>query len=83
MNWVDTLDIKNWANRRDCQETLPQLVRKLIRATSNSIKSIKFPSGDNVLIGGWDGLLEVTQETEYLPSGISVWEFGANKDWFR
>ena len=80
MNWVDTLDIKNWANRRDCQETLPQLVRKLIRATSNSIKSIKFPSGDNVLIGGWDGLLEVTQETEYLPSGISVWEFGANKD---
>ncbi|MBU1052233.1 MAG: hypothetical protein KKC46_00195 [Proteobacteria bacterium] len=80
MIWIDTLDIRSWANRRACQEALPQLVRKLIRATSHSIKSIKFPSGDNVLIGGWDGILEVTEETEYLPSGISVWEFGANKD---
>lgn len=80
MNWVDTLDIRNWANRRDCQETLPLLVRKLIRATSNSITNIKFPSGDNILIGGWDGILEVKDETEYLPSGVSVWEFGAGKD---
>lgn len=80
MNWVDTTDLRNWANRRDCQETLPQLVRKLIRATSESIKSIKFPSGENVLIGGWDGILVVTEETEYLPLGISLWEFGANSD---
>lgn len=80
MKWIDTLDIRDWANRRDCQETLPQLVRKLIRATSDSIKSIKFPSGDNVLIGGWDGILEVTEGTDFLPSGISVWEFGANKN---
>ena len=80
MNWVDTTDIRNWADRRDCQETLPQLVRKLIRATSNSIKSIKFRSGENVLISGWDGILEVTEQTEYLPLGISLWEFGADKD---
>ncbi len=80
MNWVDTTDLRNWANRRDCQETLPQLVRKLIRATSESIKSIKFPSGENVSIGGWDGILVVTEETEYLPLGTSLWEFGANSD---
>jgi hypothetical protein len=80
MKWIDSTDLRNWANRRNCQDTLPQLVRKLIRATSNSIQSIKFPSGENVLIGGWDGILEVTEETEYLPAGISLWEFGANKD---
>ncbi|SFE87722.1 hypothetical protein [Spirosoma endophyticum] len=80
MNWVDTTDLRSWANRRDCQETLPQLVRKLIRATSNSIKSIKFPSGENVLIGGWDGILVVSEETDYLPLGTSLWEFGANSD---
>lgn len=79
MKWIDTTDIRSWANRRDCQETLPLLVRKLIRATSSSIKNIKFPSGDNVLIGGWDGILEITEETEYLPIGVSLWEFGANK----
>ncbi|GAB3742234.1 hypothetical protein [Spirosoma lituiforme] len=80
MNWVDTTDLRAWANRRDCQETLPQLIRKLIRATSNSIKSIKFPSGENVLVGGWDGILVVSEETDYLPLGTSLWEFGANSD---
>ncbi|HOX41495.1 MAG TPA: hypothetical protein PK263_04840, partial [bacterium] len=33
-----------------------------------------------MLIGGWDGVLEVAEESEYLPSGKSVWEFGAGKD---
>ena len=80
MKWIDTLEIRYWADRRDCQDTLPHLLRKLIRANSNSIHSIKFPSGDNVLLGGWDGVLEVSEETEYLPLGISLWEFGANKD---
>lgn len=80
MKWIDSTDIRNWANRRDCQETLPLLVRKLIRATSKTIQSIKFPSGESVLLGGWDGTLEVTDETDYLPAGISLWEFGTSKD---
>ncbi len=80
MKWIDSTDLRSWANRRDCQETLPLLVRKLIRATSNSIQSIKFPSGESVLLGGWDGILEVTEKTEYLSSGTSVWEFGTDND---
>jgi hypothetical protein len=80
MKWIDTTHIKNWAQRRDCQEHLPLMVRKLIRATSDSITSINFPSGENVLIGGWDGILEVYEETDHLPLGLSVWEFGTNMD---
>lgn len=80
MKWIDTANIRSWAARRDCQETLPLLVRKLIRATTSSIKNISFPSGENVLIGGWDGLLEVNEETTYIPLGQSVWEFGANSN---
>ncbi len=80
MKWIETLDLRNWAKKRDCQETLPHLIRKLIRATSSSIDTIKFPAGDNVLIGGWDGVLEVKKGTEYIPKGKSVWEFGANRD---
>lgn len=64
MKWIDTTHIRNWAQRRDCQEYLPLLVRKLILATSDSITSISFPSGENVLIGGWDGILEVYEETD-------------------
>lgn len=80
MKWIDTINLRNWAQRLDCQDQLPLLVRKLIRATSSSIKTISFPSGENVLMGGWDGLLEVYEETEYLPFGISLWEFGSNSD---
>jgi hypothetical protein len=80
MKWVDTLDIVQWADRRDCQESIPHLVRKLIRATANSISGIRFPSGENVLIGGWDGVLTTNEGTEYIPGGVSVWEFGTNKD---
>jgi len=43
MKWIDSTDLNTWAN-------LPQLVRKLIRTTSSSIKNIKFPAGENVLI---------------------------------
>jgi len=78
MKWIDTTDLRQWANRRNCQETLPELVRKLIRATSDSIESVYFPSGENVLIGGWDGVAILTSGIEYLPDGISVWEFGTN-----
>ena len=80
MKWIDTIDIRNWANRRDCQRTLPLLIRKLIRATSNSIQSIKFPSGEKVQTWRMGCILEVREKTEYLPEGISLWEFGANKD---
>lgn len=81
MKWIEAYDLnKIWAGKRDCQETLPLLVRKLIRTTSSSIQSIRFPAGESVAIGGWDGILVVLEETEYLPEGISLWEFGTNKD---
>jgi hypothetical protein len=80
MKWIDSTDLRSWANRRDCQETLPLLVRKLIKTTATTIQSMKFPSGESVLLGGWDGTLEVTDGTDYLPTGISLWEFGTSKD---
>lgn len=80
MKWIDSTDIRNWANRRDCQELLPLLVRKLIRATSNTIQNIKFPAGDSISFGGWDGILEVKEGTDFLPAGISLWEFGTSKN---
>eukprot|EP00388_Colpodella_angusta_P007938 GDKJ01022035.1.p1 GENE.GDKJ01022035.1~~GDKJ01022035.1.p1 ORF type:complete len:1258 (-),score=92.11 GDKJ01022035.1:573-4346(-) len=80
MKWIDSTDIRNWANRRDCQELLPLLVRKLIRATSNTIQNIKFPAGDSISFGGWDGILEVKESTDFLPDGISLWEFGTSKN---
>ncbi len=74
---VTTNDIKHWTEtkKRRAEEILPLLVEKLIRA-SCSPRSISFPSGDDIAIGGWDGTLEVKDGNEFVPSGCSGWEFG-------
>ncbi|RNB53509.1 hypothetical protein EDM57_19640 [Brevibacillus gelatini] len=77
---VDSTDINSWSNRRDAQERLPQLLRRLIHATVNSPKRISFPAGESVQIGGWDGILEVSEGNAFVPTGISVWELGTNRD---
>ena len=80
MKWIDSTDLKQWAPRRDCQENLTILARRLIRATTTKIDKILFPSGENILLSGWDGILESSESTEYIPQGLSLWEFGSNKD---
>ena len=79
MDWVKTTDLTNWANTLDCQSALPALVRRLIRATVHGINEMKFPAGENVQMGGWDGYMEVEQGNELVPEGLSVWEFGSSK----
>ncbi|MCK4654444.1 MAG: hypothetical protein KAU01_08360 [Candidatus Cloacimonetes bacterium] len=80
MKWVECIDIINWADRVECSAILPLLIRKLIRASSKSINDIRFPSGKNIYLSGWDGILEVSKESEFIPLGISLWELGSNKD---
>ncbi len=78
--YVTANDIKNWTatNKRRAEEVLPLLVKKLILASCNP-KNIDFPSGDAIAIGGWDGTLEIDEATEFLPAGMSGWEFGTNE----
>lgn len=79
--YVTTNDIRNWTdtNKRRAEEILPLLVKKLILASCNP-KRIEFPSGDDIAIGGWDGILEVEKGNRFIPSGLSGWEFGTNKE---
>jgi len=78
--FVTARDIINWTetNKREAEETLPLLVRKLILFSCKP-KEIDFDSGDLVQIGGWDGILEVEQSNPFIPNGISGWEFGTDK----
>lgn len=73
-------DIKNWTatNKRRAEEILPLLVKKLILASCRP-NNIDFPSGDAVAIGGWDGVLDIDEATDFLPAGKSAWEFGTNE----
>ncbi len=80
MRWVSAKDLEQYSERRDCQENLPLIIRRLIRATINKISSISFPSGESIGYPGWDGRLESLEETEYIPKGLSLWEMGTSKD---
>ena len=80
MKWITSTDLNNWAPARDCQENMPLLIRKLLRAEGNNIVQLFFPAGDNIVFSGWDGTLKSSNLTEYIPNGFSVWEIGCRKD---
>lgn len=76
---VNATDIDSWANRRTAQDSLPKLLRRLVRATTERVKFISVRADEGVQLEGFDGLLEVETGNEFVPGGKSVWEFGTNK----
>lgn len=80
MKRITSNDLSNWAPTRDCQEHLPLLVRKLIRASAVNVQRLLIPAGDNVILPGFDGTVELIDGNDYLPAGHSVWEIGSGKD---
>lgn len=82
MKWITVSDITDWANTqsRRCQDTLPELVSRLILAhAGNNVDEIQFPIGDSVTTGGWDGLLKTPVVFPFFPEGASGWEMGVAK----
>ena len=78
--WVTALDLERWADTLDVRATLPQLVRRLIRATGHDIGPIEFPAHEQVQRPGWDGIVEVGQADAFVPAGTSGWEMGVEKN---
>jgi hypothetical protein len=77
---ANATDIVFWANRRDAQANLPNLVRKLAWATTKRIERIQFRSGEGISLGGWDGMIQVPEGNAIIPPGISGWELTTEKD---
>lgn len=78
MKWITSTDIKQWADTRAAQELLPELILRLIRATSININNIRFPNGDAIHLTGWDGVVESADAIFNISSGVSLWECGVN-----
>jgi hypothetical protein len=77
---VDATDLTSWANRRDAQELLPRVLRRLVHATVRRALRVGFPAGDAVQLAGWDGIVAVEEGTPFVPHGVSAWELGVNRD---
>jgi hypothetical protein len=78
--YFDATDLDQWAERRDAQGTLPQLVRRLILESADTVHRLQFRSDEGVQLGGWDGIAEVSGTERLVPNGLSVWEVGTNAD---
>ncbi len=80
MKWITATNITQWADTRNAQALLPELVLRLIRAATTNINNIRFPSGDAVHLSGWDGILDSDDTVFNIPRGISLWECGVNSN---
>lgn len=74
--FIDGQAIAEWAARIGASHQLPQLIRRLIWATLSplEIKHINFPAGADVQLPGFDGQLETSVQSQWIPEGRSVWE---------
>ncbi|WP_231138544.1 XRE family transcriptional regulator [Cupriavidus metallidurans] len=83
IRWVDSTHLSQWAERRDGQSGMPELVRRLIFATVGPAAEVCFPAGESVQYPGWDGRCRTVAGSGYVPRGSSVWEIGAQRNAVR
>lgn len=77
--WVKARHLESWADTLDARAALPELLRRLIRATGKEIRQIEFPAEEQTQRPGWDGIVEAAVGDVYVPRGTSVWEMGVGK----
>ena len=72
--------ISAWADRIESRSRLAALIRKLVHSTGIGITRADFPAYDDAERHGWDGYVEASEPTPWIPDGVSVWELGSGED---
>ena len=78
-NWVRAKHLEDWAGTQEARITLPQLVRRLIRASGEGVR-VDAPAGEQIQRPGLGGLVVASGASEFVPQGVSAWEMGADGD---
>ena len=70
-------DLERYADTRDSQAVIPELVYWLVKQSVSKLSLCRIPYGDEVNQPGEDGLVHA-EETflEFVPEGYSYWEIG-------
>lgn len=67
--------IADWSNTREAQGLLPVVLRRLISRTA-SVTTIVMSGRDSISMTGWDGIVDASKATPWVPEGRSFWELG-------
>lgn len=73
-------DILQWAKDMESRSEFPRLVRTLIRQTNDQVVTLQMRAAEGVGLPGYDGDVEASRATPFVPSGKSVWELGTGGD---
>lgn len=77
---ADAADIEQWAQRMTARSDLARLVRNLIRANNDEVTTLQMRGGEGGVAPGYDGIVEASKRTPFVPEGRSVWELGTGED---
>jgi hypothetical protein len=77
---LDSTDLATWASRLDARRLLPELIRRLVLASDDSVLRSPFPAGDAAETAGWDGIVAHEGRSAFIPNGLSGWELSTNAD---
>lgn len=80
MRIIETSHLKQWASTVAANSSLPQVIKKLINATTN-VQYLRMPSGDASWVPDFDGVVINQKGTRFVPEGLSVWEMGTNSNY--
>jgi excisionase family DNA binding protein len=76
---VDADYLDSWAGSREAEELLPEVVARLIEGTTGVV-GVHMRTGDGIRLQGWDGLVEDSPGSPWVPTGPSAWELGTGGD---
>lgn len=77
---ISAEQLEAFASTSMAKNLLPELLRRLVRASSARLEDIYFPSGESTFRPGADGLVQAVGSPPFVPEGISVWELSAEKN---
>jgi addiction module HigA family antidote len=74
-------EIEGWvAHNIPARSRLAVFLRTLVHSTGSGLTKVDFPGNDDAERPGWDGIVEASGGTPWVPAGRSGWEFGTNED---
>ena len=79
-SYIDSNDLKYWSGVTSSKSELPKIISQLIRATSLGLIESLIPKGISTYNGGWDGIVNNTDATEFVPKGTSLWEMSTQEN---